>query len=239
MEKYQVIWGLETSYWKRSHAWTWPKAAADAFTLLTAQSVQLICREVRRGSRTYVEIKRPKEITVMGLLSPLPESYPLDKIRFARLVEFFTKDSIEARVCHYILQQMLEAARQKSRQACELLLSNVLEAALQTLEGKPYLPRKKKGRRLDIKQSLRKFYQTYLNNQWIPWFDKAHAVWKRMRHRNAHPYWLYFQEDSLSDERKSEFLEDIIFLSRLYAYMMLALSGEKTLQLDFPKKPFR
>jgi len=239
-DKYlELIWGLDASYWKRSHSWIWPQAAAYALSILTGESVQLLCREVNRGSRIYVEMRRPREISSLGILSPFKATYPLDKIRFANLVEFFTKNSIEAKVCRHIFYQMLEASSQKSWQACELLLSSILEATLRTLQKKPYHPWKRKGRRIDIKQNLRKFCQQYHTSQLVPFCNKAHEVWERIRHRNAHPDWLYLETEPISDEWKSESLKDMVFLSRFYGYMILTLSGQRDFTPDFPQKPFR
>jgi hypothetical protein len=238
-EKYLMLhWSLDKARYKRLHSWIWPQAAADALSILTGRSVQLVCREVNRNSRVYVEMRRPKKITNLGILSPLPESYPLDKNRFARMVEFFTKesDSLNAMVCRNIYYQILEARRQKSWQACELLLSTILEAAFRTLQKRPFRPG---GKGLDIKQSLREFRKKHLADQWIPCCEKTYEVQDRLRNRNAHPDWLYAEGDPLSDKRKSESLEDMIFLSRFYGYMILALSGEKGLEPNFPKKPFR
>jgi hypothetical protein len=235
----ELIWGLDTSYWKRSHAWFWPQAAANAISILTGESIQLICREVNRGSRIYVEMRRPREINSLGILSPLKITYPLDKIRFANMVEFFTKNSIEAKVCSHMFYQMLEASSQKSWQASELLLSSILEATLRTLQKKPYHPGKKKGRGIDIKQGLKKFCEQYHADQLVPFCNRAYEVWKRIRHRSAHPDWLYLEVDPLSDEWKSESLKDMVFLSRFYGYMILTLSGEKDYTPEFPKKPFR
>lgn len=228
---------LDPSYWTRSESWIWPKAAADALSLLTGRSIQLVCREINRGKYVYAEIRRPHNVTSLDFLSLMPESAFLDKTEFGRLVKFFTKNTIKASVCRSILQQMFEAARQKSRQATELLLATILEAALRTIQNKPFCYGKRNTWKAE--ESLKEFRREYLSDDWIQWCDKAIKAWKRLRHRNAHPDWLYSERNLMSDERIAKALEDMIFLAKFYGYMILALSGERGIQPKFPQKSFR
>jgi len=228
-------WTLNPSYWTRSEAWIWPKAVADALSLLTGRSIQLVCRELNRGKYAHVEMSRSYKVTQLDFLSPMPESVFLDKARFEPLVEFFTKSSLEASVCRSILQQMFEASRQKSNQAAELLLATIFEAALRKLQHKPYQGKRNKW---IAEKSLKEFRQKYLSNDWIQWCNRVIETWKRLRDRNAHPDWLYSETNFISDEWTAKVLEDMIFLSKFYGYMILALSGESGIQPKFPQKSF-
>jgi len=236
---FALYWELAKSHWTRTLAWKWPEAVADSLAILTGRTVQLICREVNRGNRIYAEMVRQHKITNLGIFSPLKQTYPLDKARFARLIEFFAMNSPEASVCRNMFYQMAEATRQKSFQATELLLATILEAALRTLQEKPYKSGKKRRRRLDLKQALEKFRSRYLTEKWLSWCDKACKVQKCLRHRNAHPDWLFVEGNPKSDKWREKALKDMIFLSRFYGFMMLALSGEKDIEPEFLVKPFR
>lgn len=235
----KLNWILGKSHWSRAQAWNWPLSARDALSILTGRTMSLVCREVERGTYILSEMRRQIKVTNLGFLAPLPEAHPLNKERFARLVEFFTLNSPEADICRKMYYQMAEASRQKSWQATELLLATILEAALRTLQEKPYQEGKRSGRGLDIKQGLKRFRDEYLTNKWNSWCDRANEVQKRLRNRNAHPDWLYTEGDVPSDEKRLEALEDMVFLSRFYGYMILALSGEKELKPEFSKKLIR
>jgi hypothetical protein len=56
----------------------------------------------------------------------------------------------------------------------------------------------------------------------------------RLRHRNAHPDWLTTPNGVLSKEELKESTKDLIFLSRFYGYMILALAGFKEVEPLFP-----
>jgi len=236
-EYLELNWELDITHWKRSHSWIWPQAAADALSILLGNSAQLICREVNRGARVYVEMKHRKSIVSLGILSLFEANYPFNKIRFIRLIDFLIKNSTEAIVCRHIINQMFEAASQKSWQATELLLTSILEATLRTLQGKPFKLNKKKGTGIHIKQSLDKFCKKYKADKLEPFSEKANNVFRRMRHRNAHPDWLYFEVDPTSDKWKSQSFKDMMFLSRFYGYMILYLSGQRDFTPKFSKGP--
>jgi hypothetical protein len=56
-----------------------------------------------------------------------------------------------------------------------------------------------------------------------------------LRHRSAHPDWLFTQGGALSDEEMKKSVDCMIFLSRFYGYMILALAGFQDLEPRFPK----
>ncbi len=61
---------------------------------------------------------------------------------------------------------------------------------------------------------------------------KAHTY---LRDRNAHPDWLFKQGGALSKEETEKALDNMIFLSRFYGYMILTLAGFKNLEPKFPQ----
>ena len=56
-----------------------------------------------------------------------------------------------------------------------------------------------------------------------------------MRHRNAHPDWLTIRGGALEEPSLERSLDDIVFLSAFYGYMVRSLAGFKDLKPRFPK----
>jgi hypothetical protein len=149
---------------------------------------------------------------------------------FLRLTEFFLTGEEDAFVCRNILAQMEEASRQQTWQATELLVSTILEAALKTLDKRPFEPH---DRSWKIVQSLDSFRSRCLSDQWTQTCERALEVRARLRHRNAHPDWLFKEGKRRSEPEKINVLQDISFLSQFYGYMILALAGFKDLKPNF------
>ena len=170
----------------------------------------------------------------MGLLSPFGESN-FDKQAFIHLTDFFVRDSSKADICRRIFWQLVEAYNQQSRQAQELLLSTILEASLRSIDRCPSISRNKQHKSWDVSHGLNKFFNTYLkSNEWESINKKVIKEHCYLRDRNAHPDWLFSQFGSLSEEEQSKSLDSMIFLSRFYGYMILALAGFEDLRPDFP-----
>ncbi len=55
-----------------------------------------------------------------------------------------------------------------------------------------------------------------------------------MRHRNAHPDFLLKKGGYLSEEYREKSVDDMIYLSRFYGYMILAMAGFQDLEPQFP-----
>ncbi len=127
----------------------------------------------------------------------------------------------------------MEASRQQSQQAQELLLATVLEAALRSIDERPFTP--KKDNSWNVGKSLENFFNKYLSSEeWKGIRKQVMEAHCYLRDRNAHPDWLFNQGGSLSEDEKTKSLNSMILLSRFYGYMILALAGFKNLQPNFP-----
>lgn len=227
----EIHWKLSNSLWSRTHNWRWPEAAQDALSILFGETIWLLQREIQREGRRYVEVRRRRGLASLGHFAPFDDDH-LDKSVFAHLAEFFTRDEPHADVCRRIFSQMVEASRQQSWQATELLLSTICEAALRTVYEHPF---QEGGGSWNADKNIERFRRDYLSDKWKKVCDRVIEVRKRLRHRNAHPDWLDGAGGSLSEERLAESLDDMVFLSRFYGYMILSLAGFKNLEPVFPR----
>ena len=101
-------------------------------------------------------------------------------------------------------------------------MSTILEAALRTLFGHPFVSG---DRTFNIGRRLTEFRKKYLDDEWTAACKSALGARSRLRHRNAHPDWLSSADGSESPARYTQALDDIIFLCHFYGYMVLAVAG--------------
>ena len=168
------------------------------------------------------------------MFSPIAERTLWEKQTFFHLADFFAREEPHAQICRNIFDQLAEAARQRSWQAQELLLATILEAALRNVFNKPFTRKKQLGK-FDISNPLSKFVGLYLDgSKWRGARKRAEAAFHRLRDRNAHPDWMLQDkgERPIGDLETS--LDDMIFLSKFYGYMILALAGFKDQEPRFP-----
>ncbi len=227
-----VNWKLAPGSDARRQSWGWAIAFRDALSIVSGHGVVLLQRTVRRGRYEFVEVRKRENIESLGLLSVVDPGAVVDKRLLVRLARFLVQGGQTPTVCREVFNQALEAARQSSWQATELLLSTILEAALRTLDNHPFRPGDESWK---IRQSLDGFRQRYLSKDWALACDRALEARKRLRHRNAHPDWLHGEAGALSDEEMSQALDDMIFLARFYGYMILAIAGFNDIRPTFPK----
>lgn len=228
----ELHWNLSPELWSRIQSWRWPKAAGDALSILLGQTVRLLQREAFFGNHRRCEMNMRLRCESLGVLSPFYGSNErLDKETFIKLTEFFLSNDQHAHVCRNIFAQLSEASRQKTRQATELLLSTTLEAALRTINQHAF---KEHDKSWKIYAGMEQFRKRFLSDSWKQSCDKALQAYRRLRHRNAHPDWLFSQGGSLSSEEMEKSLDDMIFLSRFYGYMILTLAGFKDIEPKFP-----
>ncbi len=163
----------------------------------------------------------------------------LKVVDFVVLLPFMkenSEDGNNVRVCKSIFNQLIEASRQRTHMGQELLISTILEAALRTIGRHPF---KEGDKSWGLRKSMIKFRNNYLSDKWIIPCDKAIRAHIYLRNRNAHPDWLISPGGSLSEEELSKSLDDMIFLSRFYGYMILALAGYKNLEPEFTIDNYR
>lgn len=231
-QQLKLYWQLPKSHWSKAESWRWAVAIQDVLSIWYGETIRLLQCEVSRGSKKCTEQRQKVKLYSLGLLSPFGEQR-LDKRAFIGLTQFFARNSSHTAICRRIFWQMVEASRQQSWQASELLLSTILEAALRSIDRRPFTP--KKDNSWNVGKGLENFFNQYLPSE--EWSDirkqvmKAHSY---LRDRNAHPDWLFSQGGSLSEPEQVQSLDSMILLSRFYGYMILALAGFKNLEPIFP-----
>ena len=227
----KLHWKLPKSHWSKAESWRWAMAIQDALSMWYGETLWLLQREVSRGSKNCTELRQKGKLNSLWLFSPFG-GRPLDKGAFIGLTEFLAHNSSHTDICRRIFWQMVEASRQQSWQASELLLSTILEAALRSLEEHPSQPNDK----WNVQGGLKRFREKYFTREWKPYFNRAFEAFEALRHRNAHPDWLFSQGGSLSEAEQVQSLDNMILLSRFYGYMILALAGFKNLDPIFPPR---
>lgn len=218
----ELYYNLPHETWSKTEAWRWAEAARDSLSMCLGQSVALLQRESYRNSRIYTDIRCQREIQDVRPFAPLGNDQLLDRDRFIRLANFLSRDELGADVCRRIFLQMAEAERQRTWQGRALLLSTILEAALRTLERHPF---QLDDRSFNPRDALNRFQNRYLSEAWAGTCDQAYQAYIQIRHRNAHPDWLYEETGALSDEQRTQTYNDMMFLSRFYGHMILAIAG--------------
>jgi hypothetical protein len=237
-------WSLPKSQWSKTNNWDFAKGLQDAISIVAGEVIQLRYHESHRYGRIYTEMRTGEQPYSLGVFFRLFDQDTLDRDIIVQLANFLTRDSKESEICRKIFYQMADASRQKTWQAKELLLSTILEAALRTLFNYPFSPEKPKKEDLfKIRQALKRFREQYLSDdkevgrKWKKAINRVAEIHKRLRHRNAHPDWLLGQGGAYSTDEMERTINDVIFLSRFYKYMILALAGFKGMEPLFPK-PF-
>jgi len=227
----ELHWSFSRDRFSKKYSWRWGEAAAEALSILFGQTVWMVKREMYRDNRSYSEVIKygdTHDLDYLAFFHPMS----ITKQQFLEMTDFIARDNPHTQTCHNIFNQMLASSKQNTRQAQELLISTVLEAALRTVDNHPF---KEGDQSWNIRSSMESFLNQYLTTEWKESCEKALEARKRLRHRNAHPDWLYFEGGALSDEEREKSLDDMIFLSKFYGYMILALVGFKGIEPKFPK----
>ncbi len=232
---------LPSDHQYRTYSWRYLESAKDAFSILYGQAVSLLQREVYRASTKYIEIRKREEPVSLNFLPPFGEDIGLNKLNFVKLTEFLAQinkensDIFFPNICRNIFRQMIEARVQKNSQTRELLLSTILEAALRNIDNRPFQKKKSEAKSWEVSKSLKQFLKNYLSDEWMPLSTEVMKAHTYLRDRNAHPDWLFKQGGALSKEETEKALDNMIFLSRFYGYMILTLAGFKNLEPKFPQ----
>ncbi len=230
----KLHWKLSKPLWSKTDSWQWSEAAQDALSILFGETIWLLQREVQCGVHRRIEIKKRSNLNslLFPLFAELGDQYRLEKDIFIQLTEFLVRNERHATICRNIFKQMLEASRQHSWQATELLLSTILEAVLRSVDEHPFRRNKDSW---NVGRSLTQFFKNYLSDKWAPLHTEVMKAHTFLRDRNAHPDWLFSQGGYLSEEEREKSFGEAVFLSRFYGYMILALAGFKELEPSFPK----
>lgn len=238
----KLYWEIPKTFLSKADTWKWNIAIQDALSIYFGEIIHLLQREFIRGTQKITEVRQQIELSELGLLSPF-YGLRFDNLKFITLTDFFISNPLsKADICRRIFWQLIEASNQQSRQAQELLLSTILEAALRSVDNHPF---KTGDNSWNVGKSLEKFINDYLpsneqtdkkrKEQQINMKSKIMKEHSYLRDRNAHPDWLFSQGGNLSEEEQVKSLDSMIFLSRFYGYMILALAGFKDFHPDFPE----
>jgi hypothetical protein len=238
---FELSWSLSKALWTKTHAWKFGEAARRALSIIFAQTIWIANETSTRGNHEIWHFRRKAEVeSLRSKFQPLididssgPRQRDFNKKAFLRLVAFFTKGGDRAEVCWNIFRQMADASRQNTPQGGELLLSTILDAIFNTINNRPFIPGGHYGR-ADRKRDMANFQKKFLTAKWDVACRKALELQARLRHRNAHPDWLKTPYGVLYKEELRESTENVIFVSRFYGYMILALAGFKDLEPLFP-----
>jgi hypothetical protein len=218
----ELYYSLPLDSWSKTEAFRWPDAARDSLSMCLGQSVALLQKNVNRNLRSYTDIRRQREIQDIRPLALFSSDQILERDRFIGIANFLARNEHGADVCRRIFLQMAEAERQRTWQGRSLLLATIMEATLRTLEGHPF---RAGDRSFVVREAFNRFQNRYFTEVWADTCYRAYQTYIRLRHRNAHPDWLYEETGALSDEQRLETYNDMVFLSRFYGYMILAISG--------------
>lgn len=235
---FELNWSLAKSHWTKTDAWNFGESARRALSIIFAQTIWITNLKIRRGCREVFDFRKKNEVDFLGynfrpLIDIGPNQYDFNKSVFLKLATFFRKGGHNAEVCWNVFHQMADASRQNTTQGHELLLSTILEAIFRTINGRPFGSGdsyKEKRRKADMKL----FQENFLSDKWLPACEGALKICKRLRDRNAHPDWLTIPNGVMSKKELKQSTKDMIFLSRFYGYMILAMAGFKDLEPLFP-----
>ena len=232
-DRLRIYFSAEQRCAKWHRVTKFPAAVADALSIMTSQTVTLLHSKVHRRDLEYEEVYVPDEPKSLNPLWLFSGPARVNASGLLRFVEFLLGRGVKQDVCRQIFWQVADASSQSRSHSAELLCGTVLEAALRTLDGRPFIPGGGNAH-YSVQDALEQFRATYLTEQWKPACERAILAWKNLRHRNAHPDWLREGGGALSLQQREKALDDMIFLARLYGYMILALAGDDAIQPNFP-----
>lgn len=234
-DKYlEIRWELPREHFTKAYSWQLPEAIQYSLSILFGQSLSLLRREINFGKQKRIEIRQRQPVISLKPLFLVNSRFASNKESFAKLTDLIVSSTPESFICCKIFQQLLEASRQRNWQIRELLVATTLEAALRNIDNEPFQLKKRKSKEWNVGQSLERFIKQYLSEEWEKEKSSVMKAHTYLRGRNAHPDWLFMQDGALSEDEQAKALDKMIFLSRFYGYMILALAGFKNLKPEFP-----
>ena len=241
-EYFNVLFKLSKNHYSKKFALNFPCGLQSALTFMLGEEVRRLKTSVDCTNISVINIFKKFEVNRLRNYQTLKTFDKFTGELLANLALFLTKGYIdhekfvESFVSKLIISQLIEAENQQSYAAQELLTATILEAALRTLYGVPFLEGEKSKFDVDY----------HLKNQFIPqyadgktWRDTRKAVikaFKRMRHRNAHPDWLIKDDSIYSDDRISDTYLDLRIMIKFYQQMILLMAGVEDVEPKLPKK---
>ncbi len=237
----EINWFLPKNQWGKKECWDFAQGLQNSISVLAGQALTLKYREMYRANRIFREILSSENPSSLGVIFRPFDYGVIEKEKIIELAKFFTRGGHHADVSRRIFYQMVEAKSQRSYQGQEFLLSTILEAALRSIYKCPFDPSSgKSSRSFQIEYYVNQFRKDYLvsssddDRRWRKVTDKVVKSYKRLRHRNAHPDWLSIPGGAYSASEMEQAVNDEIFLSRFYGYMIMGLANFKSLVPTFP-----
>lgn len=224
-------WELPREHFAKLCSWQLAEAIQHSLSILFGQNVSLLKREARCGNLKRIEVRRKQPVISLSPLFLFNNYFASNKDFFVKLTDLIAENKPKGFVCCNIFKQLLEASRQGNWQVRELLVATALEAALRNIDNESFQTKKNKW---NVGNSLRRFFENQLSEEWSEYYYDVMKAHTYLRDRNAHPDWLFTQGGALSEEEQAKALDSMIFLSRFYGYMILALAGVKNFKPDFP-----
>ena len=234
-------WSFPKQNWTKNQAFRFADGLRYALSALSGETVQLRYHEAERDHRIAKVFNSNEKPILFGLILRLFDQDIIDKNSTIQLAYFFAQENEQSKICKRIYHQIEAAVNQDSQQATELLLSTTLEAALRSIYHLPFAPgRSIRSDPFKLPNALKQFCSDYLTSnpndyrEWKKIIDKVSQAYSRLRHRNAHPDWLYAKSGMFSEKEMEQTVNDMILLSRFYGYMILGLAGFQNIQPVFP-----
>ncbi|NJL99924.1 MAG: hypothetical protein HC924_14510 [Synechococcaceae cyanobacterium SM2_3_2] len=224
-----VCWKVPKSSFDKARAWKLSEAIQDVLSILYGQTIWLMYREMEREGYKTTEIIKNRAVSKLGVFSLFGSHPGFKRQVIVQMIQVFVDENLQTEICRNMFRQVVESCQQKTWQAQELLISTILEAALRTLDNRPTSDDK-----YQVSGGTSRFRTNYLNKDWKERCNEASKVFSRLRNRNAHPDWLTSPGGGRSKEEQEKSFNDMVFLCRFYGYMILALSGFRDLNPDFP-----
>jgi hypothetical protein len=221
-----VNWKLKPRFAGTGKWSQWPAAFARALSFVFGTVITVVESEARRPTLRRRYVRRAPDPVPFGPLR-FCDAVEIDKDDVRRLTRFFYQRSRESRVAELMIDQIAAAAQQVSLEATQLLVATVLEAALRTIQSRPFVPGARSTWNASV--SLNEFRRCYLSDDWTDTCGRVLDAWNRLRHRNAHPTWLVENPDAYEAER--EVFSDMMLLSRFYGTMIIAMAGKRNIPL--------
>jgi hypothetical protein len=229
---FEASWSLLKEVCTKDSSWRMAEGIRDAISVLDGQEIRMRVREVYYRNKYVCEVNALGKTSSLNSVSRLFDHNILKRNEIVDLAKFFANGGEKARICRNIFQQIAESSHQKSWQASELLLATILEAALRTLYNQPFKANEnKQENKFDINKSLKCFREEYLSNdvqvgrKWKNAINQVIKAQKQLRDKNAHPDWMFSQNDEYSKDETIKTLNNMVILSRFYGTMIKALAG--------------
>jgi hypothetical protein len=240
-EYFEYHFSLKKEKYSQKYAIYYPIGLQNAISFLFGVNAKRLKTQVTTRNSNIIEVHKysdPEKMTIYDSLKTF-QVYDADLVKI--LADFFTKGYLnkdlykESFVCSMILKQLIEAEKQKSQTAQELLTSTILESVLRTLYDIPF---SSSGKSLSIKNYLYgKLKKTLsLDDSWDNVLEKVFQAHENMRHRNAHPDWLVSENDVYSDKKISDTFHDLRILIKFYQQIILIMAGIEDVKPELPKK---